>query len=193
MSVPALRITATRGARSAGGSGAIRALGALRRSLLVMLLHSRTPAATTARRTHALKRTTLHLIAHPYRSEGESSKSKEHKKKDGEAKPHKKDGGDKEKKHKDGDKKDRKADKPGSGGGAASGSKKDKAAAAGKPGAPPPPARRVPPAMVAKKGAAAADDYLAGMDLPSSESEGEEIEQVVREDKGPLNLQVRGG
>jgi ATP-binding cassette subfamily F protein 1 len=68
-------------------------------------------------------------------------------------------------------------------------SSKDKANAS----APAPPARRVPPQMPppTKGGAAAANDYLAGIDLPSSDDgSDEEREEVEREDRGPLNLQV---
>lgn len=136
------------------------------------------------------------------RAEGEekkktsSDKPKEKKeKKEGEEKEKKhkehKDGDHKEKKHKDkdGDSKEKKEKKDKGASTSGSSSKKDKDKPAAAPAAP---ARRVPPAMPAKKGAAAkADDYLAGMDLPSTESEGEEVEAVEREDKGPLTFQVR--
>jgi len=124
----------------------------------------------------------------PNRNRAEGESGKKSKSKDSDEKPHKPKEGDK--KHKEGDKKEKKSSSSSAVAGGSSSSKKDKDKAAAKPGAPPPPQRRLPPQIPVKKGAPAADDYLAGMDLPSSESEGEDKEEIVREDKGPLNLQV---
>ena len=138
--------------------------------------------------------TTHHTSTKTPLREGESSsKSKDKSSKDDKPKKEKgaKDGDKEHKKHKDGadGKKDggksSKDKASGSGGGS---SKKDKAAAAAPAAAP---QRRVPPVM--KKPPApsgGANDYLAGIDLPSSESEEEETLAVEREDKGPMTFQA---
>ncbi|GBF96295.1 ABC transporter F family member [Raphidocelis subcapitata] len=113
-------------------------------------------------------------------SKPKSSKDEKDKKHKPEDKDKKHKPEDKDKKHKPEDK-DKKKEKDGKEG-------KDKHAAPqkGKPAPPPAPARRPPPLKAAKGG----DDYLAGIDLPSTDSEGEEVERAERDDKGPLAIQV---
>ncbi|KAI8476381.1 MAG: P-loop containing nucleoside triphosphate hydrolase protein [Monoraphidium minutum] len=128
-----------------------------------------------------------HTHAHP--RDGDEKLKKAVSSKDKAAKDEKKakDGADKDpskKHHKDGDKKDKKDKKGDAAAAGGGGGKKDKKGAAAAPPAAAP--RRPPPQLPVKKGG---DDYLAGVDLPSSESEEEEERAVEREEKGPLTLQ----